>query len=146
MSDDLVERLDRKAQYTDRYFDNASLGEMYREAAAEIRSLREQVAQERADREQAILAGMEIMREAAAREGERGRNYWRDKCNATKARRESRDYETMAIACVHVEHAIHALDPAAILAEHTRLTNLIPPDRKIDTRGTVGDSDGDDGA
>jgi hypothetical protein len=31
-------------------------------------------------------------------------------------------------------------------AEHTRLTNLIPPDRKIDTRGTVADSDGDDGA
>jgi hypothetical protein len=46
--DDLPERLDRKAQYTDRYFDNASLGEMYREAAAEIRSLREREAKERA--------------------------------------------------------------------------------------------------
>ena len=33
-----------------------------------------------------------------------------------------------------------------ILAEHTHLTNLIPPDRKIGKRGTVGDSDGDDGA
>jgi hypothetical protein len=43
--DDLPERLDRKAQYTDRYFDNASLGEMYRVAAAEIRRLREQVAE-----------------------------------------------------------------------------------------------------
>ena len=41
---------------------------------------------------------------------------------------------------------LHERDPAAILAEHTRLTNLIPPDRKIATRGTVGDSDGDDGA
>jgi hypothetical protein len=46
----------------------------------------------------------------------------------------------------HVVQAIRALNPTAILAEHTRLTNLIPPDRKIDTRGTVGDSDGDDGA
>lgn len=39
-----------------------------------------------------------------------------------------------------------AVDPAAILAEHTRLTNLTPPDRKIGKRGTVADSDGDDGA
>jgi hypothetical protein len=47
--------------------------------------------------------------EAAADKAIKGRNFWRDKCEATKNRRESRDYETMAITCGHIEHAISQL-------------------------------------
>jgi len=65
-----------------------------------------------------LAEGVALGIEAAAAEAVKGRNYWRDKCEATKNRRESRDYETMAIACVHIEHAAKALDPAAIIAAH----------------------------
>lgn len=37
--DDLVERLERKATYTDNWFNNSSLGEAYREAATRITTL-----------------------------------------------------------------------------------------------------------
>jgi len=83
----------------------------------------------------ARLEGMEIMREVAARKATSF--LVGDPANGVPLR------NPMAH---EIADQIAALDPAAILAEHTRLTNLIPPDRKIDTRGTVGDSDGDDGA
>jgi hypothetical protein len=46
------------------------------------------------------------------------------------------------VAELEAELGYHGIYPNPI----TRLTNLTPPDRKIDTRDTVGDSDGDDGA
>lgn len=55
------------------------------------------------------LRGAEQVREKAAQVADKGRDYWHDKCNATKNRRESRDYETMAIACVHVAYAIREM-------------------------------------
>jgi len=107
MSDDLVVRL----LNTDHDWHEAAC----HEAAAEIRSLREQVARAR-------LEGMEIMREAAADafeipDGEQ----WDDCCIDTLY-----DYKC----------AILNLDPAAILEAHTR----------AEATGTLGDSDGDDGA
>lgn len=47
--------------------------------------------------------------EAAAGVASEGNVHWRDKSAATANKRESRDYETMAIACVHVEASILAL-------------------------------------
>ena len=40
---------------------------------------------------------------------EEGSSRWRDKSSATANKRESRDYETMAIACIHVAAAIRKL-------------------------------------
>ena len=75
--------------------------------AAEIRSLREQVAQERADRQAAILEGMEIMREAAA------------EAYAAEARAWVQLPQRFACLRQGVK-AIISLDTAAILAAHTR--------------------------
>jgi hypothetical protein len=61
-------------------------------------------------REEGVRLGLD----AAAKVADEGRGHWRDKCDVTKNSREGRDYETMAIACVHVSAAISALDPAAI--------------------------------
>lgn len=85
------------------------------EAAAEIRSLREQVARAR-------LEGMEIMRAEAERAVEDATNTdWDDCC-----------LDVMGDAV----QAIQNLDTAAILEAHTR----------AEATGTLGDSDGDDGA
>jgi len=102
--DDLVERLEKKAKYTDDNLTNGTLGSLYREAAAEIRSLREQVTQAETAEARARLEGAEIMREAAARWAEDGER-WDDCCIDTLY-----DYEC----------AIRALDPAAILEARAR--------------------------
>ena len=75
----------------------------------------------RADRQAAILEGMEIMREAAAHAA----MAYRDWVNWTGDTFPDEPGTT-----------ILSLDPAAILSEHAR--------RKA--RSTIGDSDGDDGA
>jgi len=116
MSDDLVERLKFAAKGLDSQWDKEIADDMM-EAAAEIRSLREQVAQERAAVEAmraeragvvacARLEGMEIMREAAERAAEDATNTdWDDCC-----------LDVMGDAVQSIQN----LDPAAILAEHTR--------------------------
>lgn len=47
--------------------------------------------------------------EAAAGVADEGNVHWRNKAGSTANKRESRDYETMAIACCHVSAAIKAL-------------------------------------
>jgi len=61
--------------------------------------------------------GARMALEAAAKVAEEGHAHWRDKSGRTANKRESRDYETMAIACVHVSAAIRQIDPAALGAE-----------------------------
>jgi hypothetical protein len=103
MSDDLVERLEQLAGNTGKmtWVKECAVPAPFvlRQAAAEIRSLREQVARAR-------LEGAEVMREAAADafeipDGEQ----WDDCCIDTLY-----DYEC----------AILNLDPAAVLEAHTR--------------------------
>lgn len=57
----------------------------------------------------AIAEGRRQMREEAAGVAGEGNEHWRSKSGVTKDRRESRDYETMAIACAHVQAAIRAI-------------------------------------
>jgi hypothetical protein len=52
--DELVGRLNAKAKYTDRAFDNHSLGEMYREAATALQSLAAQLAEAREENERLL--------------------------------------------------------------------------------------------
>ncbi len=61
--------------------------------------------------------GAKMALEAAAKVADEGHAHWRDKSGRTANKRESRDYETMAIACVHVSAAIRQIDPAALGAE-----------------------------
>lgn len=63
-----------------------------------------------------LLAVIGKALEAAAGVADEGNVHWRDKAGAAPNKRESRDYETMAIACCHVSAAIKSLDPATILA------------------------------
>jgi len=63
------------------------------------------------------LAMLDKYRQAGVQQGldmaagvvEEGYSRWRDKSSATANKRESRDYETMAIACIHVAAAIRKL-------------------------------------
>ncbi len=63
------------------------------------------------------LAMLDKYRQAGVQQGldmaagvvEEGSSRWRDKSSATANKRESRDYETMAIACIHVAAAIRKL-------------------------------------
>jgi hypothetical protein len=71
---------------------------------------------------QAVIAaaeerGARMALEAAAKVADEGHTHWRDKSGTTANKRESRDYETMAIACVHVSAAIRQIGPAALGAE-----------------------------
>jgi len=127
MSDDLIARLEAmQADYV-----GTRAGWIIREAAAEIRSLREQVAQERAaiaamraERAGVVarvrLEGAEVMREAAAVEAWSKMNDHRNVCSCADC----------------VSGAIRNLNPAAILEARARAK----------ATGTLGDSDGDDGA
>lgn len=54
-------------------------------------------------------AGVQQGLDMAAGVVEEGSSRWRDKSSATANKRESRDYETMAIACIHVAAAIRKL-------------------------------------
>lgn len=54
-------------------------------------------------------AGVQQGLDMAAGVVEEGYSRWRDKSSATANKRESRDYETMAIACIHVAAAIRKL-------------------------------------
>jgi len=102
MSDDLLEwAADKLEGDSDPYCDCADCYQ-HRKAAAEIRSLREQVAKAEAAEARARLEGAEVMREAAARVIRSGmyNEYGRPQPALTAA--------------------VLALDPAAILSEHAR--------------------------
>ena len=101
MSDDLVERAMQKT--IDRlHREQADMRAKLAEQAAEIRSLREQVAKAEAAEHRARLEGAEVMREAAARVIRSGMH---------------NEYARPQPA---LTAAVLALDPAAILSEHAR--------------------------
>lgn len=88
--------------------------EMTKEALADARRWMCALPRDQFDK---LLVLGEDARQAGVRQGldmaagvvEEGSSRWRDKSSATANKRESRDYETMAIACIHVAAAIRKL-------------------------------------
>ncbi len=170
--DDLIERLEKKATYTDQTFSNSSLGLLYREAAAELRTLRAELERRKYDglhtchaecqREACVLRrevdALRAERDAALAQGvamgiEAAVQWAKDDAKICDCSAHSEGEcacgawcEWKTVPMVWVAQNLAELDPAAIIAQHRRAQAMPDLNAADLVCGTLGDSDGDDGA